>query len=125
MKRLKLPIVLLITLFVIGGIIITQSFKSEKKAESDSSSDTPSKSTSAENIIPEVVKLALEKAEKTNPANQLRKFPFPRTVRLLDYARTQKHVRFSSTQIEGKTWIDIKSIEDSVLGEIHLVAWIL
>jgi len=38
-----------------------------------------------------------------------------RTSRLLDYARAQKFVRYSITQIEGKTYINIKSIEDSVL----------
>lgn len=38
-----------------------------------------------------------------------------RTSRLLDYARTQKCVRYSNVQIEGKTYININSIEDSVL----------
>jgi len=39
-----------------------------------------------------------------------------RTSRLLDYARTQKAVRFTSTNIDGKTYININSIEDPVLG---------
>ncbi len=38
-----------------------------------------------------------------------------RTSRLLDYARAQKYLRYSSVQIEGKTYININSIEDSVL----------
>jgi len=38
-----------------------------------------------------------------------------RTSRLLDYARTQKCVRYSNVQIEGKTYININSIEDSIL----------
>lgn len=38
-----------------------------------------------------------------------------RTSRLLDYARAQKYARYSSVQIEGKTYINIKSIEDNVL----------
>ncbi|HUS90166.1 MAG TPA: hypothetical protein VMW91_12540 [Desulfosporosinus sp.] len=38
-----------------------------------------------------------------------------RTSRLLDYARAQKFVRYSIVQIEGKTYININSIEDSVL----------
>jgi len=38
-----------------------------------------------------------------------------RTSRLLDYARAQKCVRYSNVQIEGKTYININSLEDSVL----------
>lgn len=39
-----------------------------------------------------------------------------RTSRLLDYARAQKYVRYSIVQIDGKTYININSIEDAVLG---------
>lgn len=38
-----------------------------------------------------------------------------RTSRLLDYARAQKYVGYSSAQFEGKTYININSINDSVL----------
>ena len=39
-----------------------------------------------------------------------------RTVRLLDYARTQNYVRYSSAQVDGKMYININSLEDPVLG---------
>ena len=39
-----------------------------------------------------------------------------RTVRLLDYARTQKFVRYSIAQVDGKKYINIDSIDDPVLG---------
>ena len=38
-----------------------------------------------------------------------------RTSRLLDYARARQYIRYSSVKIEGKTYININSIEDSVL----------
>lgn len=37
-----------------------------------------------------------------------------RTSRLLDYARAQKFVKYSITQIDGKTYINFKSIEDAI-----------
>lgn len=39
-----------------------------------------------------------------------------RTSRLLDYARTEKFLRYNSVQIEGKTYININTIKDPVLG---------
>jgi len=39
-----------------------------------------------------------------------------RTSRLLDYARAQKFVGYFSVQLEGKTFININSIKDSVLA---------
>ena len=39
-----------------------------------------------------------------------------RTVRLLDYARTQKFVRYSITQVDNKKYINIDSIDDPVFG---------
>lgn len=38
-----------------------------------------------------------------------------RTSRLLDYARAQKFIRYAIVQSEGKTYININSIEDDVL----------
>lgn len=38
-----------------------------------------------------------------------------RTSRLLDYARAQQFIRYSSVQIKGKTYININTIVDSVL----------
>ncbi|WP_088186065.1 hypothetical protein [Desulfosporosinus sp. FKA] len=39
-----------------------------------------------------------------------------RTSRLLDYARSHKYVHYSVAQLSGKTYININSIDDSVLG---------
>ncbi|WP_242975919.1 hypothetical protein [Desulfosporosinus sp. FKB] len=40
-----------------------------------------------------------------------------RTVRLLDYDRSQKYVNYSIAQIEGKTYININSIDDPLFGK--------
>lgn len=40
-----------------------------------------------------------------------------RTIRLLDYARNQKYVNYSIAQIDGKTYININSIDDPVFGK--------
>lgn len=37
-----------------------------------------------------------------------------RTSRLLDFARAQQFIRYSSVQIEGKTYININTVEDSI-----------
>ncbi|WP_407309726.1 hypothetical protein [Desulfosporosinus sp. SB140] len=39
-----------------------------------------------------------------------------RTSRLLDYARSHKYVHYSVVQLDGKTYININSIDDLVLG---------
>lgn len=39
-----------------------------------------------------------------------------RTSRLLDYARSHKYVHYSVVQLDGKTYININSIDDPVLG---------
>lgn len=98
MKRPKLAIVLLITLLA-TGLMIAKGFKLRNQPMPNISGVTESK-------IPERVKLALENAPKSNPASQLRKFPFPYDAMLaissdIDLATVEKfevYHRFLNTK---------------------------
>ncbi len=74
MKRLQLTLIVLIILLTSGLVIAISRFG---KIGPISANHTPSTIESTEHQIPEAVKLALEKAAPTNPAQQLRRFPFP------------------------------------------------
>lgn len=39
-----------------------------------------------------------------------------RTLRSLDYARARQFIQYSSAQIDGKTYININSINDPIFG---------